>query len=198
MDQNQQNQYNFIENSTSNLSPEVKPTNDKKHRIIIAIVFALILIIITIVLLLLFSAAKNKDKVNLIKVAASQQEIIDISKNGQNDIRDPKLQQLSANTYVVVQSQNQSLQTYMNKVGLKKFAKDIATIQDVKYKESLKDAKAQGTYDTKFTEILSQRIDKYKVNLKSAYSAASSNSLKKQLSDDYSAVETLFPSTSQK
>ena len=198
MDPNQQNQYNFIDDSSSNLPESKLPVNDKKHRIILVAGGAVILLVIAIILMIVFSAAGSKDKVNLIKVAATQQEIIDITKTGQADIRDAKLSQQSSSTNAVVTSQNQELQTYMGKIGLKKVAKDIAAIQDFGYKNILKEAKANGTFDAKFTEILSQRVDKYKINLKTAYSATSNTSLKKQLGDDYSAMNVLFPTPEQK
>jgi hypothetical protein len=198
MDPRQQNQYNFIDNSSSNL-PEAKlAVNDKKHRIIMVAIGAAIILVIAIVLLIVFSAAGSKDKVNLIKVAAVQQEIIDIAATGQTDIRDAKLSQQSSSTNAVVTSQNQELQIYMGKIGLKKVAKDIAAVQDFSHKNTLKEAKANGTFDTKFSEILSQRVDKYKINLKTAYSATSNTSLKKQLGDDYSAMNVLFPTPEQK
>lgn len=198
MNPEQQNQYNFIDNSSSNQPANLSPARDKKHRIIMVAIGAAILLIVVIVVLVIFSTLGSKDKTNLLKVAAAQQEVIDITKTGQPDIRDAKLAQLSTNANAVVTSQNQALQTYMGKIGLKKVSKDIAAIQDSSYKNTLKDAKTKGTFDAQFTEILSQRVDKYKTNLKSAYAATTNANLKKQLSDDFSAMNILFPSPEQK
>lgn len=184
MQPNQQNPYDFITNA-----PQKKRRlgigggNTQKDRIIqVAIVGGIIVIIALVLMMVLSSAGKGKVD-DVYKLAAAQQDILDITTTGKTNVRSAQLATQTATVNAVMASQNNQTYAYIAKLGIKKPAKNIALYQVTSYKKSLDDAKNSGNYDSAYSALLANRIDDYRGKLQAAYVSSKNSTFRKQLAN---------------
>ena len=184
MQPNQQNPYDFITNA-----PQKKRGlsfgggNTQKDRMLqVAIVGGIILLIAIVLMMVLSSAGKGKVD-DVYKLAAAQQDIIDIATTGKTNVRSAQLATQIATVNAVMASQNNQTLVYIGKLGINKPAKNIGLYQVTTYKKSLDDAKNNGNYDDAYSALLANRIDDYRGKLQAAYASSKNQSFRKQLAN---------------
>jgi hypothetical protein len=165
----------------------------KKKRIIVAAVGLLFLISIGVLFFVLMFGNKQDTNQLLLPIAASQQDLIDITDAGLKDARDNKLLNASSSTNLVLASHSNITKGYLGKDG----SKAIKAYQNAEYKKALDEAASSGTFDKSYEAILSQRLDLYRQQLVTAYSKVEDAKVKKQLAVFSDEANTLAgePST---
>lgn len=166
-----QNAYDFINQAGSGSD------TGKKKRIIVAVIGLLALLTIGILFFVLMFGNKQDTKQLLLPIAASQQDIIEITNTGLKDARDNKLLNASSSANLVIASHSNITNGYLGKDG----AKSVKAYQNAEYKKTLDEAASSGTFDKSYEAILSQRLDLYRQQLVTAYSKVEDAKVKKQL-----------------
>lgn len=197
MQPNQQNPYDFITSTAPKKRGFGFGGNSQKARIIQVAIFGLALVIIGVVVLSILSNANKSTANTLIELAAAQQDIIAIAKDGSSNSRDANSIKQIATISTVVSSQNYQTLALISANGNKKPGKQIAALQVTTYTKTLDDAKKNGNYDEVFSALLANRLDEYQVKLRAAYAAAKGTKLKSQLSDFYQQIETASPAAAK-
>ena len=146
MQPNQQNPYDFI-----TAAPQQKRGfsfgggNSQKARIIQVALIAAVLVVILIIFLAVLSNARKGDSENLYKIAAAQQDIVDITILGNGKIRGAQLNNTSVTANLVVASQNVETLNYLATKGIVKPTKQVALYQVKTYTQTLDDASKNGS-----------------------------------------------------
>lgn len=193
----QQNPYDFIMSPTQKKRSFGLNGGSQKTRILQVAVIAIIVLLVGGIFLTIINGKKNGGADSYLSLAASQQDILDITKLGSVNVRDAQLLTKTASVSLVVTSQNNQTIALLKKAGNKSPAKQIAALQVKSYVKTLSDAQQNGDYDTVFATLLANRIDEYRTKLQSAYANASSSSTKKQFSEDFQQLEIIYPTSAQ-
>lgn len=195
MQPNQQNPYDFITSAPPQKRGFQLGGGSQKARIIQVAIFGLLLVIIGVVVLSILSNANKGTANTLIELAAAQQDIIAITKDGSTNSRNATIIKQVATVSSVVSSQNFQTLELISANGNKKPGKQIAALQVTSYTKTLDDAKKNGNYDEVFSALLANRLDEYQVKLRAAYATVKGTKMKNQLSDFYQQIETASPGT---
>jgi hypothetical protein len=193
MQPQQSNPYDFLNEVPQQKRGLTMGGNSQKARALQVGIIAVVILIIGFVIMSLMSSGSKTYTQNLLKLAAAQQDITDLTKLGSTEVRDAQLARQSAAIKSIVLSQNVETLALLNKSGAKKPAKDIALLQVKTYTKNLDEAKKNGNYDEAYTAILANRIDDYRVKLQATYSSISDPVIQKQFSDYYQQLEILAP-----
>ena len=194
MQPNQQNPYDFITNAPqTKRAPLFGGGNSKKTRILQVGIIGLFLVILGIVVMTILSNVGKAGTETVYKLAASQQDIIDITTALRTNVRDGALATQAATTSVVITSQNQETTAYLIKQDGKKIDKKIESYRVTTYKKTLDDAQKNGNFDTVYTALLANRLDEYRGKLQAAYNSTSDANMKKKFSDYYQQLNILGP-----
>jgi hypothetical protein len=188
-------EYNYIMRQDQRPKNNIFNSNSTKQRLIIVVIGALILIgALLIMYMLLFGSQKDSKEI-LLPVAASQEDIIDITEIGTKELRDASLLNATASTYVVIASQNAKTTSRIGEDA----SKLVEPLKNDEYQKVLDEAKASGTFDQAFKTLLSNRLDLYRQTIVTAYSESSSKEIKKELESFNSQVGLLLgePTTPQ-
>lgn len=169
----------------------------QKARILQVAIIAIIVLVVGGIVLMLINSGKSSATDSYLSLAASQQDIIEITKLGSVNVRDQQLLTKNASVSLVVASQNNQIIALLKANGIKNPSKQIAALQVKSYSKVLSDAQQNGNYDTTFSTLLANRVDEYRTKLQAAYANASSAKIKKQFSDDFQQLEILYPTTTQ-
>ena len=161
--------------------------NSKKQRIIFIVVVVLAILLVFMLVLSALSGGNKNSSQTLYPVAAGQADILSITKLGTVDARDIDVINLTATTQAVVSSHSAIINTNFNKDDLKK----ITAMQNSDAKTTLEEAKQAGTYDKTYTTLLNNQLDVYQQALITAYDAAQSGTLKKDLAKMYNDIKTI-------
>lgn len=182
MQPNQQNPYDFITNTPQKKrSSPFSGGSSQKARILQVAIFGGVLLIVGLIAFNFLSGAGKSNTVNIYKMAAAQQDIIDIAATGKTNIRSAQLASQTATINAVIVSQNNETLAQLGALGAKKPAKTIATYQDSGYKKALEDAQKNGNYDEAYTALLANRIDDYRAKLALAYPGIKNLTFKKKV-----------------
>lgn len=193
MQPNQQNPYDFITNTPQNNRGVSFGANSQKARLIQVGIGAIIFIIIIVAFVSFLSKSSNSIKTDLIKLSAAQQDIIEVSKLGETNVRDAQLQRQSASINAVITSQNVGTIAMLKKIGVKNSSKESSLLQDKSYTKTLDEASKSGNYDEAYITILYNRIDDYRVKLQTAYANNNGQTTKQQLWSYSQALDVLAP-----
>lgn len=185
----QQNPYSFFLDSKPQKKVNLPST---KHRILIVFGLVAVLCAAGVVLMNVLNAGSKNNAENFYVLIAGQSDLIDLAKIGAQKARDPQLQQLAANSEVLYTSQNQATIALMDKQGIKLDKKKVALYRNDGYKKALDDAETSGKFDASYAAILTQRVDAYRNTLQTAYAGQKSQSVKKELANQYAAVGLLI------
>lgn len=197
MPPNQQNPYDFIMNPGQKKRGIGLNGGSQKARILQVAIIAIIVLVVGGIVLMLINSGKSSATDSYLSLAASQQDIIEITKLGSINVRDQQLLTKNASVSLVVASQNNQMIALLKTNGIKNPSKQIAALQVKSYSKVLSDAQQNGNYDTTFSTLLANRVDEYRTKLQAAYANASSAKIKKQFSDDFQQLEILYPTTTQ-
>lgn len=193
MQPNQQNPYGFILDDKPKRRGFSFGGNSQKDRLLQVAIAAIIFIALAFIIITVLGNVGKESKDNLYKVAAAQQDVIELTALGVTNARDTQLINASVNAGAVIATQNNQVLAAISSAGDKKPTKVIATYRDTTYTKLLDEAKANGKYDETYTALFSNRLDDYRAKLQNAYVSAKSATLKKQLSDAYVQLNLLGP-----
>lgn len=189
----QPNQYDFIMQS-----PE-KPKKtllggggSQKSRILQIVILALIVLVVALVAMSFISKLGKGGTTDLYKLAAAQEDLMDITNNYADSIKTDSVANKAASLNAIVISQNKDTTAALAKMGVKKPAKQIALYKTPGYKKALEDAKTKGTYEEAYATLLANRIDDYRAKLNNAY-GSNSGAFKQKLANYYQQVNILAP-----
>jgi hypothetical protein len=155
MPPSQQSPYDFITNAPQKKRGLSFGTGtSQKTRLLQVGIFGAVLLIVAVVILSLLSGAGKGSSVNLYKLAAAQQDIIDIIAAGKSTVSDTQLTNQAATINAVITSHNQETLAHLAAIGISKPAKTIATYQDSGYKNALSDAQKNGNYNEAYTSSI--------------------------------------------
>jgi hypothetical protein len=194
MASNPNNPYEFFMSQPVKTTAQLNNGSNFKHRLLIALSGGVILVLVAVVALNLILSGGNKGAEAMYQVAATQQDIIELTELGSSNIRDQQLLNLSATINAVANSHSVETKSSISKSSFSKNSTvKIKALRDTKYKATLEEAKIKGTYDDTYKAILSNRLDLYRTQLQSAYASISGQKLKKQLEKEYSQTNELTP-----
>ena len=198
MPPNNNNPYDFFLSQPPQPShPPIISGGGLKQRLLVVGGATFILIIILVVLFGVILKPKTGGIEAMYQVAATQQDIIELIETGNKEVRDQQLLDTAASVSAVVNSHYYETKISISKSSnTKTSTAKIDALRDTKFKKALEDAKTNGTYDDSFLAILSNRLDMYRTNLQSAYTQASAQKLKNQLSEEYNQINELTPKES--
>ena len=195
MEPNNQNSYDFILSDRPKSHKLLALGGSTKMRVIQVVVGAVVLIIIFVVAFnLIFGSGKSKNT-QLYQIAATQQDIIDLTKQGATNSHNVQIINQSATTSLVLTTQSNNLNSYLTKLGIKKLDKIVVPYRDTQYKKALSDALNAGKYDDSYQAIYANFIGSYRSKLQTAYNASGSKTLKYQLANDYSQTNAFIVSS---
>lgn len=193
MQPQQQTPYDFIMNPGQKRPKFDLGGGSQRTRIIQVVVGAIILVLIGVVLFSVISSGNKSSTESFVSLAASQQDIIEITKLGSTAVRDQQLLGKSASVSLLLTSQNNGTVAVIKKQGNKNPAKQIASLQVKTYTKTLSEAQSNGNYDSVYLALLTNRIDEYRTRLQAAYVNAPNEATKKQFSEYYQQLEVLYP-----
>jgi hypothetical protein len=182
------NPYEFITNPQTNSKKSLLGGNDTKSRIIVVAIIAAVVLILFIIGYNLLFAGKKSFADEMVKPAAQQTDLIEITTIGAEKVRDSKTNKIMTTASSVIQSQNQKTLIILKDNGIS--SKNIAQFQDKKYAELLASAEASGNFEQTYVGIYQNRLDEYANNLKVAYSKASGK-YKEEIGAMYKQLENL-------
>jgi hypothetical protein len=182
------NPYEFITNPQTNSKKSLLGGNDTKSRIIVVAIIATVVFILFLIGCNLLFAGKKSFAEEMVKPAAQQADLIEITTIGAEKVRDSKTNKIMTTASSVIQSQNQKTLIILKDNGIN--SKSIAQFQDKKYAELLASAEASGNFEQTYVGIYQNRLDEYANNLKVAYSKASGK-YKEEIGAMYKQLENL-------
>lgn len=192
MHQEHQNPYQFIVDTDHTKKKVRLPAgNSKQSRIFIVLGGVLLLLIIGIVVASLISSAANAGKVDLLKVAQKQAELVRISELGMTRAKNSSAKNLATTVNLSMQSDQSTLIASMKAAGVKVSAKELALGKNPKTDTALTAAEQANKFDEVFTETIQLQLLDYQKSLKTAYDKASSKKLKQTLSDQFDTAGLL-------
>lgn len=188
----QPNQYDFIMQSPTTPKKSLFGGGSQKNRILQIVILGGIILIVGLVALSFISKLGKGGTTNLYKLAAAQEDLIDITNNYADNIKTDSEVKKAASLNAIITSQNKETNAAIAKLGVKKPTKQIALYKVTSYKKVLDDAKTKGTYETAYATLLANRVDDYRVKLQTAYGGAKGN-FKKSLASYYQQINTIVP-----
>lgn len=161
--------------------------NSTKQRIIFVAIVGMVGLLVIMLIVSALSGGKQSSRELLYPVAATQADILSITKLGSTDARDVDVINFNATTQTVVNSHNAIVKANFQKGDDKK----VAALQTANAKATLEEAKQAGTYDKTLTTLLNNQLDLYQQTLMKAYDGAQSATLKKDLAKMYTDIKTI-------
>jgi hypothetical protein len=163
-----------------------------KQRLMLVAGGGIVLVLIMVILFGVILKPNTKYIDALLQVAATQQDIVDLTELGNENIQGQQLLNMSITISSVVTSHLAEVTNYINDSSFAKdSSKKITLLRDTDYETLLDDAKIDGTYDATYQTLLTNRLAIYRSNLQTAYQASSSQKLKTILNDAYNEINEL-------
>lgn len=175
-----QNGFNFLNDNTG-------ADPGKKKRILVAIGGLLALVLVIVVILMIALGGKVDSKQLLLPVAGTQADLIEITSAGNKDLRDSALLNQSTSTGLVIATHNNVTNGFIGKDA----SKAAQAYQKTDYNKEFEEAASNGTFDSTFNTILSQRLDLYKQQLVTAYSQLEDANIKQQIAKFHDEAKLL-------
>lgn len=175
-----QSGFNFL-NDNSGLDP------GKKKRIIVAGGGLLVLVITIAVILMIALGGKVDSKQLLLPVAGTQADLIAITSAGNKEARDSALLNQSTTTALVISTHSNVTNGFIGKDA----SKAAQAYQKTDYNKDFEEAASNGTFDSTYNTVLSQRLDLYKQQLVTAYSQLEDPKIKQQIAKFHDEAKLL-------
>jgi hypothetical protein len=193
MPQNPQpNQYDFILKPPQAPKKRLFGGGSLKNRIIVVVAGLLLLMIIGAIVTSIISNS-NKGPTNQLKsIVALQQEIIRIADGGTDDALTTDGRAFASTVKYSVQTDQKKLQEVLESQSIKLKPEELSAKKSDKPDEALTVAAANNRYDEELKEILSEKLEEYRTELKSAFDASKGQKTKSVLSDAYTSVGNLL------
>lgn len=188
----QPNQYDFIMQSPTPPKKSLFSAGSQKTRILQIVVLGAIVLVVGLLAISFVSKLGKSNTTNLYKLAAAQEDMIDITGNYAASIKSDALAKKAATLNAILLSQNRETLTALSKAGAKKPTKQIALYKVSSYKKVLDEAKTKGTYEDAYSTLLSNRVDDYRAKLQNAFSG-SKGAYKNSLASYYQQLKLLYP-----
>jgi hypothetical protein len=150
--------------------------------------------IFVIIFSLIFGSGGNKTK-DLYQIAATQQDIIDLTQLGMTNSQNQQIINQAATTELVLTTESNDLNAYLSKAGSKKLDNKIVPYRDTQYTKTLENALSAGTYDNSYQSIYADFIGTYRTKLQTAYKDSNNKTLKTQLANDYAQSNAFVASS---
>ena len=147
------------------------------------------MIVVAVIMNLLFGTKTNTD--DIVKLAQTQTEVSRIAAFG-SSAGDQAVKNVAASSQQVVTSQRQAMLSYLQKHGRKVKDKELNLKKNSATDNQLALALQASTYNTVFRQVLTQQLEAYATQLKSAYDNSSDKLARSLLSKDYTEVQTLI------
>jgi hypothetical protein len=192
MNPEDKNPYDFILNNPNSAKKTKFAVTSFKQRLIVVIAGLLILVVIAVVVLNLLSSSSSKSANPLLQLAATQQDILDIAKTGSGKTKDQSMIVVSETISIVCASHYNETNAYIAKTSLAKTsAAKITALRDKTYKTSLDNATKNGDYEAVYKQLLANKLNTYKTQIRAAYTSSSKQTLKTQLNNEYQEITTI-------
>ncbi|MBI4034667.1 hypothetical protein HY380_02080 [Candidatus Saccharibacteria bacterium] len=146
-----------------------------------------VLMVIVLIVVGLFGGGNQVAKVELLDIAARQQEIIRVGDVAQELLQDETSQNLEATTQATLTSQQVELMGYLSGNNIKVGDKDLASRQNGDTDDQLTTARQSNKADSLYQQYLKQQLTDYRGSLRSLYDQADSQ-LKNILSSAYDST----------
>ncbi len=183
--------YDFIFNPEQAYKKSLLPQgNNKKQRIIIMAAIAAVVLFLIIIVAGLIGNAGKADTEALVSAAKQQQELIRISKVGQQKAKTQAAKNIAVTTLLALESEQDDMKTAISAAGLKPNAV-LKVAPNTKTDEALTSAEQNNRFDEEFLEIITQNLTDYQKSIKTAYEGATSAKLKTALTTQYESANTL-------
>lgn len=185
-------EYDFIMNPDQpSKQPLMFVPNSTLGRTMIFAVGIIFLIILIAVGFSLLNASANKQKDNLLEVAQTQSEIIRVIELGNENVFDASLEAQSKTLKTVVVTSQQEILAALSARGKTANDKDLAKAQNSENDSLIENGLNSGRHDQVFTEVLTELLGKYAVQLETVYDNGSSS--EQSLSTDaYQQINIVF------
>jgi hypothetical protein len=192
-------QYDFITGGSSPQPQRFNVPNSKKMILFVLIGAVFVIGLVWLILSLIFSSGGDK-LTPLIGVAQQQTEIVRITDAA---IKDDKLssqdiKNFAENTSLSIGTDKTAMLDFMAKNGLKIKDKTLTAKQSSQTDSALEAAKANGTYESTFVNIVQDQLKNYQSSLKKAYDGSTSSVERSFLSGQYSNAGLLLEQSEQR
>jgi hypothetical protein len=179
--QPQQNDFNFILDSSQNQTGGPAFLQDPKKRNIIAVLFVGGVLLLVMLIIIIISSLTSKNTASLVDVAVLQNEIVRITKLGLADASDPAVRVKVSTIGAFMQSDFTKTSSFLASNGRELDPEALALTQDTAVDESLESAALRNNFDETLLDEIDKKSASYKVALQKAINEASSESEKNLL-----------------
>jgi len=189
-----QGEYDFIMNPGSGNLPKKKGGllgSGSTPTLILAIIGGVILVVVLFVLYSMYGGQPD-NKLQLIKVAQQQQELIRISKIGVKESTGTQSRNLAMTTQLSLTSDQAPLLASLKKQKVKIGSKQLAGLKSTKTDQMLETAKNNNRFDEEFMEYIQEQLVEYQKNLETAYKETVNKSLKETLKFQYENASVII------
>lgn len=178
------NPYDFITNPAKSHRKSFLPGGDRKQKIMFGVIAGgLILTVLLLVFSVFLGGSNSAD--SLKNLASDQQELIRVSDIALDKTTTQSTKNLATTTKLGVQSAQVRTLARLEKLGKPLSSKALLLSTNVKNTKALEESSSDNTFDKTYTDIITNLVNDYLVNLKSAYNQSSS-------SEDKQLLQTLF------
>jgi hypothetical protein len=151
-------------------------------------------ILLLILILIIFSALqpKNTDKSSLISIAETEDELVHIATQGENDGTQQVTKNLAITTEYSITSQQQGIVKLLANNGTKISTKDLKIKQSAATDQELASAVTTSTFDSVFIQVLQSQLNSYSASLKQLYITTKNKEVKNLTANDFRQVQLLI------
>lgn len=167
----------------------------KKSRILIVALGILLLLFAYMTVTYFLNKGSSAQKVKLIDLVATQNEIARISAIGVDKARSQTVKNLAVTTKLSTNSAQNDLVAALKKHGIKVGTKELSQKKDTKIDKALDSAIANNNFDDIFNQTINKMLADYQKQAKNAFDSSNSKSEKQLLNTDYSQVATILGKT---
>lgn len=132
------------------------------------------------------------DTKTLSGIAETQNELVRVSKQANSYLTQSATQNLSINVDLTVLTQQQQLIAFLKTHGTKLSPKQLALKKNATTDTQLTNAQQNSTYDVVFAQLIGNQLNSYASDLRQAYKATTSKSVRALLSADYTQTQMLI------
>jgi hypothetical protein len=188
----QNNPYEFILDQNSKRSSMGSFKNmPSKNRLFIGVFIAVVLVMTLLLFGLLFGSGDSSQDVKALN--AQQTELLRLADLGLESAQSPQARQLAAITKSVISSDLAISTEYLSLVGAKISPAELASRTNSATTEKLDLAKQRNTFDTEFTNALTEASNRYKQDLQNSFAAETGPRKQSLLETATQNILTIFP-----
>lgn len=161
-----------------------------KGRIFIVVAGAILLVVVAAVVISALSGGGNK--ASLLKVAQDQNEIVRVSTEGSTQATATSTKQFAITAQLSVASAQTDLLKLLKTNGVTYGTKDLSGTKSANTDQQLTTAAAASLYDQTFDGVMKTALQGYSADLRSAFLATHSVTLRNLLNNDYKSAQLLL------